>query len=756
MICRVLAIITLLALSSPLLAQSVTMRSGEHADFSRLVLDMPTRLNWEVSQDGAKAKISFENSKMNVDIAAVFDKIPRDRLASIAWDQETQSLNLQFGCTCEVEAFWSGETMLVFDIKEGAVLAEPEPTNAEPQTAAPKKTIKLPAFPAYRSAEILKNTLPEIPPAQEGQQIAPPSNAEQNQNLAIADTRDRLLKQFGRAASQGLLSPRRTLPSPGELGQKKEAARQTTESAPSTDTKEPAKAQINLKAQSSMDRDFLSALVAQSAENATNGCLPNHQVDVASWGTDEPFGDQISAVRLNLTGEFDQINPDSVVSLAKLYLYFGFGAEARQVLKMLPEKSTDTQILGELSQIAEHDHVSEGTQLLGQMDCESVTSLWSALAYESLPRDLPIDTDAITRAFNSLPKHLRLRYGPILSRRLLDAGSKKAAERIMRILDRPDDVPTPEINLAKAQIDMAEGNTKDAETRLASVVESSTEHAAEALIQAIEGRISRGEDVSFEQAQLAGAYSYELQDEELGPMMKGAYIRALAASGSVDEAFKELSDENLRLSEEAKSAIQTDLMRILGSDADDMTFLKFALAPQKRFVTKPETTVTLQVAQRLFDLGFPVSAQEYLETLAQNQASTDRVVRLLRARIALAQDKPRQAIVELLDYADDEANMIRAQALSAAGDHASSYLLYAAGGHEELARQEAWLREDWENAADPDQPVYGDLSNLISHTSEDSAPPEQILARNKLLVEESDTARATVQALLAANPPIEE
>ncbi len=129
---------------------------------------------------------------------------------------------------------------------------------------------------------------------------------------------------------------------------------------------------------------------------------------------------------------------------------------------------------------------------------------------------------------------------------------------------------------------------------------------------------------------------------------------------------------------------------------------------------------------------------------------------MLRAELALKQSRPRQAIVELLDLDGADANAVRARALSDVGDHAAAYYLFSSSQAQDKARQEAWLKGDWQRAADPEEPAYTALADLMANraiTGETGTEANQaVLTQNRELIAASTAARETLSAILTANP----
>ena len=765
MIFRYLTLFVVIWLAVPALAQTVTIRSGEHETFSRLTMTLPSRVGWTIEETNDGAQVVFAREGLTFDTSAVFDRIPRTRLADIAWQERERRLTLNFNCNCEMAGFWHDRTMLVLDIHDTPTATD-RVTSArrEVASAAEKRResapgMVLPERAASRAARMLRASLDGDSSLRPEEATEPPILSEPGRVIARQDVRERLLRQIGRAASQGLLSPQTSLPErrpkPAEAADQRKDVQDsfaTKADRKPMQTDRPATDQINLKAQTSMDHDFLGSGLAQAQNLADSGCLPTARIDVASWGTNGPFGVQVSALRRRLTGEFDEPDSAIVEQLVRVYLYFGFGAEAADLLLLLRESHADRAVLSQLAQIAEQGWAAPGSILNGQLDCESSAALWSALSYQRLPADQQIDTNAILRAFSALPPHLRAYYGPILARRFLDSGLEDVSTNLLRILDRPGASDSPEAEMARAYSDLATGDPEAAERKLESVLQRNAEPSPEALIQLINSRVARGQDVSYEAAQLAGAYAYEMQNDAIGPTMAAAHIRALAASGAFDQAFENFARLSIDAIPQAGADLRSELFGMLARNADEVTFLRHAFFdsadPQAHLNPRDGNAV----ARRLLELGFHDRAADIVQTGAQASRASTREQQLIRAEIALRSDRPRQAIVELLNLTGKDANALRAKASSAVGDHGAAYHLFAALNEPEAAAREAWLEGDWQRAASMGDDVYQSLARLkTGEDAEDQPVSDPVLAHNQALLLDSIETRDTLTALLAAN-----
>lgn len=760
-------------------AESAMVRSGEHGNFSRIVIDLPKRVEWKLSKEGGKAVLAFAGQELEFDTSTVFNRLSEGRLVEISGGPGNDSLTIVLGCECELATFWFGKSSLVVDIRDVN-----EPTQIEPiaqgneQSSDPRQEpaskielttdsdpqLALPDVNLSTAAVLTMSEFPsDIPTVSVGESnLAVINNSDpvitQASERDMHKTRERLLRQISRAASQGLLSPSVDLSSTqgpqdqhayGSDGNAPPLIPEAEGSTESTD-------HINLSAQSSIDRDFLNTLAQTTGTSDSPVCIKPNQIDVAVWGKDEPFAGQIGAVRVRLSGEFDKTDEAAALELARLYLYFGFGVEANQTLQLVTKETRDTKLLKDLAAIFEHGYAPDGSPLAGQLNCDAPVSLWSALSYQTLPTNVPMDDNSILRGFNALPPHLRSYLGPILARRFLEAGHQSTSDRLLRILDRSDETSTPDADLVKAEIDIAKGAHDDAEVILDDVVISGSKPSADALLLKIETALEAGHEISFETAQLAGAYAQENRDEVLGRALYQAYVVSLAASGAFDQSYLEFTRLQAELKPENQHEIQSRILGFLTANADEMTFLKHVFSDYAGQPDALDAKAGNAAATRLLALGFVPKARQFITPQAAGRQG--RVRALLRAEASLMESHPRQAEVDLLGLVGEDVDILLAKARSQVGEHKAAAQLFASGKQPDMAKREAWLAEDWDMVLAANDPVLTDVAMLVKPdiTAADAMVPVPsdvgVLAQGRALIDASSTTRDTIVALLQSQP----
>ncbi len=719
-------------------AQQAMVRSGEHEGFSRLAVDLRNRVPWEVSGAGKSQKVLFDSGAAGLNVSEAFDRISGNRIVSIDPLKDGSGIQLGLNCDCKLDVFWHGTSMLVIDIRDQT--APQEARNAT-RTIVPKTSV----LPPLGSAA-----------ATGGQDIAVAlTSAHFNldaevfavqptplQRAAIDEARQSIVYGIQKAVILGLVENEITDANLIVLPEEKDQHRlsETEQVDHSVTMNHP---QINLDTSTSADLEAI--LDGSSAVQTATGdpCVASDLLAVGQWGTNGAFSKQIGLARTSLTEEFDRYRPGAALELARLYVFFGFGAEAIQVIESMDVQGAAAEAVIGIAQLIDLERM-DGSLFDDQTDCVSDAALWSMLSSGRVTPEEQPNVDAILRALIDQPDHLKALLGARVARMLAGANRATAAARVLRILDRqPHNGGDAQI-MAQAETDLSTGQVESADLGLKDVVASNGALSSEALVRRIENRLAEGDPVPPELVELAGAYAHEQRDSPVGAEIALAYIGSLAASGQYDRAFEELKEPSFDKAKKESMKSTNVVISYATKNASDLSFLKHLMSAGGVPIVGLTDTIANEVANRLINLGFHAEAKAYLSGPAAGGALNDR--RLLRAEINLAENEPRSAIVNLLGLIGTDADTLRAEAHSQMGEHGAAHLLYLSAGQTSQALREALLAEEWSEARDISDPV---LSDVIDDTSLDfQTDPSGTLARNRMLLEQSADARSNISKLL--------
>lgn len=749
-------------------AQIATVRSGEHNEFTRIVIPIPLGSLWKVEQVDKTVTITIPGFSGQLDTSQIFELIPRDRVTDARSENDTLTLTL--GCDCRVAPFVTRDRFVVLDIaSRGTVLAAPllEPSVVEApapelelvsdETQAKRKVtspvvqleqkeprIKLPLL-------LNRNNSPQktdVVPTDLPQRLR--SSLSEFEQDALNAMQRRLAQELSTASTRGILSPsgRRSIDSLSldEIDQNERITRSTE-----------AKTQIpnvsrdetnNLRITSSIDAPAIDQNMQDNISMAGLSCPLNSEVDIASWADNQPFHVQVGKAREELFGEFDTLSKQGAIAFAKLYLHFGFGAEALGILSLDPDIIQQEQFLKDLAHIMEHGTAADNSTLSSLVDCKTDVALWAILSNKTLDVAYSVDPSAALSALDKLPVHLRKFIAPALSQRLLSHGDVAAASTALRnVLRLPSSLPSA-AKLAQANISINEGNLDEGVDTLKDVVDDNALQSPKALITLVETRLEANQPIDPETAGLIEAYAKELRGSEIGTELRRAHVLALVKSGQFDQGFAAIQEFGGDTEEEDAVALRLQVLGEVTATAQDVVFLEYVYEQSERDFSRLPVRSKLALARRLFDLGFPAKSQEIALTAPEKPLNTER--QLLLAEIELSLEQPDQALTSLIGLKGQETDLLRARAHLMAGAHQEASMFFEQANQPEAAIKSAWLAQPPDPAVLLDDPLFGSVLTLADTLAEASADPEGMLQRSDAALQESENARQVLSEFLSA------
>lgn len=714
------AALLLALLAAPAMAETFRLRSGEHADFSRLVLDaLPAGASWALGRAGAGYELQLAVPDAAFDTAAVYRLIPKTRLLAIE-DAGGARLRLRVAADHHATAFETPAGALVIDIRAGPA---PAGSRFEQPVAAPAATGPAPETAGYRPAPRPPPRLElfwpgGMAPREGGVQVPAvatplaPSLPDPRVVQAEAD----LMMQLGRAAAQGLIEidlpdPRALIVPPAPLSPPPDESAAGPAPGAAPDEAPPAAAassaptglapqdpagHLAIHAETSIDRAMAEEIQISGVTSEGEACLPDSAVDIAAWGDARAFSEQLADAQTALLGEFDQPDPAAVERLVKLYLYHGFGAEARASAAAFGLGGGNAEVLLTLAQILDDGHARQPGPLAGMTDCDTAAALWAVLAGPRIAPGATVDHGAVLRSFSALPLHLRRALGPGLVERFIAADAPNTARAIRDAILRAAGDQGPGMQMIDARLGLAQGDGAAAEAALGAVVAEDGPLGPEALILLIDNHLAEGRPVPPPLTETAAALAFEHQEAALGPALARAHVLGLASAGAFAAASEELARAGPAWPPEARRDLARELARMLTDWPEDAVFLARYLADRELFDrADPPVDLRLDVARRLLDSGFAAEARQAL-----GPARTVAEGRMLAARAALVERDTGQALALLAGMVGAEAAALQAEALGMAGDHAAAAEAYRRAGLPERAAAEEWRAGNWEAVRD--------------------------------------------------------
>ncbi|WP_170329691.1 hypothetical protein [Ruegeria arenilitoris] len=703
-----LIVSALFAAATGAAARDATVRSGEHDGYTRLVVQVPPDTGWVLQQtkNGARLNVALEDVAFIT--GAVFQRLTRNRLAAISQAEPGAPLELEFGCDCVATAFLFKNTMIVVDIAPGTF--QPPLTSDIPGLALPKAP--------------KKNTPPGLDHSTAAVELP-------LLNLNASGFEDQLATRLLQGADRGIVDLKIA-----PVGPRAPTGNQSLFN--------PSGLALNIQVTSILDD--LNGLLGPSIPllERRPPCVSSAELAFDDWSDKHPFAEQASRLRAGLYQEFDTIDKSRALQLAKLYAYFGFGAEAIRVLELLDEYTPETERIAAIARVLDGSPLSDANVFAGLQRCESDVAFWAILTEGRLRDDANLT--AIEQTFVRLPNHLRRHTGPMLSNILVEAQELEAARRVLRSVGRVEHLASASTTQAKAKVAAAEHDGPLAETLLTEAIEApdATLEAPLALARLVDKRwVERG-SISPHQLDLAESYTVEFRRSDIGPLMRQTHAVALSLGQEFDAALDVVAELQTRDTAETLDRV----VLVLTERADDATFLRRVLTLSHDQSQELTTDTAVIVADRLARLGFFTQARALAKRPQDSLKRRERA--RLRAKAALYDQRPHQAILELADDSSEEASPIRAEAFQKAGDFEAAGDLLRVSGRLEESNRLFWLADLTDKAVLEE----GEKYSRITETTQDlvtspSRLPEKPLADARALLQDSEATRKRIRKLFA-------
>ncbi len=732
-------------------AQTVQMRSGDHARFVRLVLAIPEAAAWKIGRIPGGYALDMQDPAVLFDTSGVFARIPRSRLAEL--DPGAGRLGMALACDCHLSAFLWRPDRLVIDLVDG-----PPPANARYETALDEvispvlpRVATRPSF-GLRTAGTAPVTVARAGPLRPAAPAGLPdpfSDAVQRQNRLVEAERA-ILDSLARAASQGLLDLPGFAPpvAPPAQDPSKPAAVTAAEavapSPPGAKMPEPgASPRPGLAVQTSVDRDRPAAAAAAAELNAAGAsCIDSALLDVAAWGDGRDFQSHIGYRYAAVAGELDRPPAGSVEALARSYIHFGFGREALQALALDGAATHERRIMAALAQVVDQEEVT-GDVFAGQQGCTTPVALWASLARGSVGGTSEPERLAIVGAYRALPDPLRGHLGNRLAQLFVEAGDTARAAALLNVAAPAVTGGDPAADLTRAEVSARTDGPQAALAQLDTMAKDDPRLTPEAALRLIDMSLEEGREVPAATLELAATLRFENRGSDMAAALGAAEARALTMAGRFDEALALLRTDLSPMSLEEVAALRSGVVGAASARLPDPGFLALAFAD-----LPPGTDAAAgnAVAARLLAAGFAERAAAILATAAEGPDQAER--RYLRAEAAVALDQPEVVEAALAGIASPRAARLRARSLAAQGDFAAALTAAAEAPEDGADPGAAWRAGAWQALGSQDGDALLRAASdavLFPVAVPPDAPP--LAERRALLAQAAATRALTVELL---------
>ncbi len=707
----------------------ITVRSGEHDAFSRLVLTIDPETTWELVETRGLIQLVFPEQMLEFEVDKVFDRIPKTRLTAISsmTNETGTTLEMETLCACAASVFAFDGNYLVIDIRDGGPLQAMATKIAPPSAYAywqptglglspeqgntyffePPATVGLP-----RDLTIPEQGIPEdfiLPPRTDlsvssviNNDVTRPDTPPDLEMVArIEQAQDQLLQQLTRAADQGLLDFSSPLTEEPD-----EIVAPSDNSEPPQEMPQMIDAELlrQLSARTAYDDAAQADLAAIVNAFAKPQCLDDDVFDMANWRGADEFPTQVAALRSMIYGEFDRVAEAEVEKLAKLYLAHGLGVEAISTLTILSEMLQIGPVLNDLAQIVDGKSWSENGPVAKGETCGGDHEMWF-LAGSREPMEI-IETTSITEAFSQYPIEIRVLIGPNLANAMLDAGKSDAANQILEIIRRAAVSDTAPMQMVSASLLASNDRQNDAVQIFQQVVNAQETESPEAVIALAQVAINQNSGISQSLLTDLAAVAFEQRETLIGEQARLWEIRVNARINGLASALNMVAADIDSASGNPDRLAEVTAEILAETDAAQQGNLAYvqAILEHRQLLSDQEFAdpARVQIAGQITALGLPNVA---LNILKPALARDNPAAKLGAARAHLAQFQPEQALAMLEDQPSDQAIAIALSAHVLTGNkQAIAEILNDPTNAGLIDQATAWRAGIWQN-------VTGDGAN---------------------------------------------
>lgn len=759
-----LSILALLAATPALAFEGGEVRSGEHADFSRIVMAVEPATEWSLETRDRKAVITFPDKSLAYDLRGVFDLIPRDRITDITTAQGAAgtTITLSLACDCRVSTKFVNGQYLAVDVGDPTALAALSPD--DPALIGPP--------PPEARTDAAKAPEPE-------------TAAPMRQGEGSFSAEDLLIRQIERAASQGLIqladdAPDPTQPDTGRVEAEtlsREAdgppealaetapAKPAQASVPANDPTLPMQTGADLPAQPETLAALLDARqIAARTVYDRSGALPISEpasppvptpcrqdaaLAVGEWTNGLPLTRQIPQFSRALVGEFDRPNAEAIHDLARLYIRYGFGLEAESLLSQFDAEIPERALLVDLARAVEGRPVISNEGLALDVICPGNHGLWLAAGgYQPVYRDAD-QFRALEASFSDLPPDLRALIGTDMVERLLDEGHNPEARTLLDIVERPGNYNADDLRLAAARVLTAEGKPREGIRILSTLVEKNAPNAIDALTAMV--RIAIIEDIDIPDRTITDLRSavFENRSTAREPGLRALLAETLANGDDLEAAMDEIvaAREDLPPSIPLFDALAAQILEAADPALTGESVYADAILTHGDLIATSRETDTARrvIAGRLLELGLANAA---IDILAPTISRGDADARKLAATAQLRLGNGTVARLLLAGLEGEDVAELRARGFALGGDFDEAVATLEDAGLKSDAGPYAWPSGDWSLARD------------TSETTERVAMANYMGARDGTLPEpdpaEAPAELPAAEAFQQPLPPLDE
>ena len=548
-------------LSTPAFCREIRATSGEHADFSRIVLFFEDQSGWRFDRTSDGYFLEYEGEEASLDTSEVFKFIPKTRVLAVEHEGSEKIIRFSVECECHADAFEIQNGHVAIDFKDGVVLESKEAQDFNAVTveaALSKSNTVLPIASDLTSADSTQ------------------SNHLQNF----------LISSLANAMNEGLLQP----------------------ATPNLITARPNEQH---------EEDSFENIIIDSSSQQSDMIKEDEREDHCIGGEryafpDEPEGfiNRISNARRKLFNGNFVAERSEFEDLGRYYISAGLGAEALALLDDDRLGIPHDLKIRTISRLLDSVDIDGATEFEHSIGCGNALALWSLIIGID-PLDIPdLSQKAILQTLAGMSESLRNTIAPMVLANTSSQSSPRFRSEIIHLLDWGNSLEVASQNSELSNL---------SEIELEKLRRENSEWGDSATLELAKRYVASNVAVNATFLRDLESRAIELRNEPVGDLFASNYMRLAATNGEIFEAIgllERMNAEQRDVDRETSDSIITALVEI----SDDESFVINSIRFRQLF-TEIEISRTLsqRMVRRLASIGVTSLASEVAYSLIDNE-----------------------------------------------------------------------------------------------------------------------------------------
>lgn len=465
--------------------------SGEHSDFSRIVIFFDEPTEWKLGRAPEGYFLQYEGAGATMNVDDIFQFIPRTRLREIENIPERNMVKFHLNCNCHADAFDLRNGGLALDFKDGRA-----PRNSPFE--APIDTLVEDELVAEQSSP--RENLP----------------TDFIDTSSASDFRNTLVKSMAKVLTEGVA----TQPTEGEPLKNLEVDRtifgtdRVTEPLVPEETYDPLRTIDNEISIHCFDDIFQKLEVKSDIE----------------YGS-------IAEVRAGVINSNFVKDTSNIILLAERSLYLGLGAEAIQLIDSVPDDFVNKPVMVAIANVIDSSEINSDQIVEFFSDkesCEGAINLWAfAVGFQESASE-PEKLNEILKNFLSLSPFLK----KILANRMISQLDSEKNRDEIRIINRA--IEGSSVGAGVDSFRTSDRLTELTDSQIDTLRRSNSELSSQATLLLAQRTIERGDLALSSFVTDVDGLSYELRGSKLGNELLSALTRIHSIRGDFAQAFMAL------------------------------------------------------------------------------------------------------------------------------------------------------------------------------------------------------------------------